>query len=239
MGQFISNADSFEFKASTNDIFKALISEAQWLSLIKAFNKEHSALIDIIQKEAKNSDSEGFKMPSIKVLSGMLGLASSKVTKFINQLYDAVWALNLEQPKLFIPDSAFCTFYFKDGFSQQYAFFNLQVTHPINVGDGFNWSFLLGKFNTTTFFVESIDHEHVNGRMATSIHLKSGYFNSYRKILIDKAKMLDLIALDELFTLPDYKIDELLYHRVEKGLGGFPQGMAKEAEYFNKRKHRW
>jgi hypothetical protein len=75
--------------------------------------------------------------------------------------------------------------------------------------------------------------------MSTSIHLKSGYYNSYRKFLMDKARMLDLISLDEMITLSDYKIDELLYHRVEKGLGGFPQGMAKEAEYFGKKKNRW
>ena len=77
-------------------------------------------------------------MPSIKVLSSEIGLSSAKVTKLINQLYDDLWDLNLNQPKLFIPASDFCTFYFKDGFSQQYAFFNLKVKHPINVGDSFS-----------------------------------------------------------------------------------------------------
>ncbi len=51
--------------------------------------------------------------------------------------------------------------------------------------------------------------------------------------------MLNPICLDEMLTLSDYKIDDFLYHRVEKGLGGFPQGRAKEAEDFGKRKHRW
>jgi hypothetical protein len=64
-----------------------------------------------------NSGSEGFKTPSIKVLSNDIGLTSAKVTKIINQLYEDLWALNLDQPKLFIPDSEFCTFYFKDGFN--------------------------------------------------------------------------------------------------------------------------
>ncbi|MET3978336.1 hypothetical protein ABIB62_000904 [Mucilaginibacter sp. UYP25] len=196
-------------------------------------------MLDIIQKEAKNSDSEGFKTPSIKALSNDIGLTSAKVSKFINQLYAERWHLNIDQPKLFIPASDFCTFYFKDGFSQQYAFFNLKVTHPIDVGDSFSWTFLLGKFSSTTFYVESIDHEHINGEMVTSIHLKSGYYNNYRRFLMDKARMLDLIDFKEMMTLSDYKIDELLYHRVEKGLGGFPQSMTKEAEYFAKRKNRW
>ena len=107
------------------------------------------------------------------------------------------------------------------------------------MGDSFSWTFLLGKFSNTTFYVESIDHEPINGEMVTSIHLKSGYYNSYRSFLLDKARMLNLIDFNEMMTLSDYKIDELLYHRVEKGLGGFPQGMAKEAEYFAKRKNRW
>jgi hypothetical protein len=88
MGQFIRSADSFQFKAFTNDILKAIMSEAQWLSLIKSLNKDIGVLTDIIQKEAKNSDSEGFKIPSIKALSNDVGLTSAKVSKYIYQLYD-------------------------------------------------------------------------------------------------------------------------------------------------------
>lgn len=239
MGKYNIGAESIEYKASINEVLNSLISEAQWLSLIKTPNKELTELINVIQNEAKNKGSEGFKMPSIKALSYNAGLNSAKVAKFISQLYEDLWSLNIEQPKLFIPASEFCTFYFKDGFSQQYAFFNLKVIHPINIGDGFSWAFLLGKFSSTAFYVESIDHEPINGEIVTSIHLKSGYYNSYRSFLLDKARMLDLIDFNEMMTLSDYKIDELLYHRVEKGLGGFPQGMAKEAEYFAKRKNRW
>jgi hypothetical protein len=84
------------------------------------------------------------------------------------------------------------------------------------VGDNFSWSFLMGKFSTTSFYVESIDHIHRNGCMATVIHLKMGYYNSYRQLLMNKASFLNLIDFNEMIALSDCKIDELLYHRVER-----------------------
>jgi hypothetical protein len=37
-----------------------------------------------------------------------------------------------------------------------------------------------------------------------------------------------------MLTSSDYKIDELLYHRVEIKKDGFPDSMAKEANYFER-----
>ena len=146
--------------------------------------------------------------------------------------------MNLKKPELFFPDSNFGTFYFKDGYGKQYAFFNLGLSQTINVGDNFSWSFLSGKFSSTTFYVESINHEHTKGILKTSVNLKLGYFNSYRQLLLDKSSFLNLIDLNEMLTLSDYKIDELLYHRVENKKDGFPDSMAKEANYFEKMNRR-
>jgi hypothetical protein len=70
--------------------------------------------------------------------------------------------------------------------------------------------------------------------LKTSVNLKLGYFNSYRQFLLDKSSFLNLIDPNEMLTLSDYKIDELLYHRVENKKDGFHDSMKKEASYFEK-----
>ena len=47
-------------------------------------------------------------------------------------------------------------------------------------------------------------------------------------MLLEKARFLQAISYDELIDLSDYKIDELLQHRVEKGLSGFPDSIADD-----------
>lgn len=239
MGGYIVNTDSLEFKASTKDILNALIYEGKWLLLIKEVTDELKVLIDFIQTESVKRESDQYRTISVKAVSTETGISSAKISKYLSRLYENIWNLNLSNPNLFFSNTNYASFYFIDSLTKQRANFNLSLSYPIHVGDNFSWSFLIGKFSNVSFYVESINHEHEYGITSTQITLKNNNNNNYRKFLIEKASFLDLIKFDELITLSDYKIDELLRYRVEKGLNGFPESMAKEAEYFSKKKHRY
>jgi hypothetical protein len=222
------------FKPKVKDVLIALESEPQWLKLLNYKEESFKKLITVIEAEANKKEYEPSIIQSIKQLAELLDQTAAKISKMLFKLYDGIWELNETHPELFIKDGAFYTLYFRDSFEKQYVSFKMNITNPINIGERFEWMFLKGKFSFTYFHAESIDHNHFKGRVETTITFKNGLHNQYRELLLNKAQ-----CLNEMLHLPEHKIDELLYHRVEKDLGGFPKTMEKEAAYFSKRKSRW
>lgn len=238
MGSIIKEGIEARYQASTQDIFIALTSEAQWLDLLEIADEKILKLINIIQSEGRKADDEQGDSPSLKTIAKRIGTTSTKVADWVVQLYDDLWKLNWQNPELFHNGALICECYFKGGLDRQYCYFKLGLQHPFTPGDNFTWTFLRGKFSLMAFHVTSVGHEHINGRLKTFINFKIGYGNRYREMLLEKAKFLDVISYDELIDFPDYMIDALLQHRVEKRLTGFPKSMADDAEHFKKRKNR-
>lgn len=239
MSTYRSNGGIFEYKASTKDILWALVLESQWLDLISDVDKDEDSLIGFLQKQSRKADANEYWDFPIKAIAEEIGISPVKITKILNKLYVEIWELNLSNPKLFFPNLNYASFNFTDNYTKNTLTFNLNLTHPISVGDKFIWGFLKGKFGDVSFKVLSRHHEHTFGYSTISINLNNGISNSYRELLIEKARFLNLIRFDEMAALSDYKIDQLLRHRVEKGLSGFPSDMVEEAKYFSARKRRW
>jgi hypothetical protein len=239
MGSIIKDGNEVRYQASTQDIFIALTSEAQWLDLLEISDKKVLKLINIIQLEGRKTDDEQGDSPSIKTIAKEIGTNPTNVSDWVVQLYDDLWQLNWQKPELFHKGALICECYFKGGLDKQYCYFKLGLQHPFTPGDNFNWVFLRGKFSLMAFHVTSVGHEHINGKMKTFINFKIGYGNRYREMLLEKARFLEVISYDELIDLPEYKIDELLQHRVEKGLSGFPESMTDDTANFNKKKNRY
>jgi hypothetical protein len=236
MGSIIKDGNEVRYQASTQDIFIALTSEAQWLDLLEITDEKILKLIHIIQAEGRKADDEQGDSPSMKMIAKEIGTNATNVSEWVVQLYNDLWKLNWQKPELFYDGALICECYFKGGLDRQYCYFELGLQHPFTPGDNFNWVFLRGKFPLMAFHVTSVGHEHINGKMKTFINFKFGYGNQYRDMLLEKAHFLELVNYDELIDLPDYKIDELLQHRVEKGLTGFPESMADDAAHFKKGK---
>lgn len=239
MGSIIKEGNKVRYQASTQDIFIALTSEAQWLDLLEITDVKMSKLINIIQSESRKPDDEQGDSPSMKTIAKEIGITPTKVSEWVVQLYEDLWKLNWQKPELFHDGRLICECYFKGGLERQYCYFKLGLQHPFTPGDNFSWTFLRGKFSLMAFHVTSVGHEHINGKMKTFINFKIGYGNRYREMLLEKAHFLEVISYDELIDLPDHLIDALLQHRVENGLSGFPESIADDLAYYNRRKDRF
>ena len=214
MGSIIKEENKVRYQASTQDIFIALTSEAQWLDLLEITDTKILKLINIIQSESCKPDDEQIDVPSMKIIAKEIGTTPTTVSGWVTQLYDDLWNLNWQKPHLFYDGRLICECYFKGGLERQYCYFKLGLQHPFTPGDNFSWTFLRGKFSLMAFHVTSVGHEHINGKMKTLINFKIGYGNRYREMLLEKEHFLEVISYDELIDLPDHLIDSLLQHRV-------------------------
>ena len=128
-----------------------------------------------------------------------------------------MWELNYESPKLFKAAGNRYDLYFKNTLTGQSTFFTLWLDQVLNYNDRFEWSFITAKLGTCCYYVTEISHSFGNGTLTTTASLKSGFYNSYREMLINKGAYLNLISIDEQLFLREYQLDEILKERVEKG----------------------
>lgn len=76
MGSIIKEGNKVWYQASTQDIFIALTSEAQWLDLLEITDVKMSKLINIIQSESRKPDDEQGDSPSMKTIAKEIGIGS-------------------------------------------------------------------------------------------------------------------------------------------------------------------
>jgi len=197
-------------KSSTQDIVIALKDEYLWLDLLGQKDPPIFRLIAVIRRLGSQNEQMESESWTIKSIAGEVNETPAKVTKWLRQLYDDIWQLNEDHPEAFPSDGHMYTFYFRDTDEENYQSFNLRTQATFSVGDSFEWDFLRGKFRTYTFYVESITHVLRFGCVKTTVYFKSGFYNSYRRTLIDKGEFLRLISWRELHDLFDFQIDDLL-----------------------------
>src|SRR5205823_755287 len=98
---------------------------------------------------------------------------------------------------------------------EQTAYFKLWLNKPLSKGQPFQWDFMKAATGTYYFHVYHISHEFKHGKLLSRIDLKAGYGNSYREMVLEKAKFQDLLSFDEMYRLNDHELDRLLLTRVE------------------------
>ena len=76
------------------------------------------------------------------------------------------------------------------------------------------------------YHVDEVGSDFTTGSQILNATLKSGFVNSYRKMLFDKADLLDLIGIGERYQLTDNELDKLLIHRVEHQRDGYPESLS-------------
>lgn len=218
------------YKARTSEIINALCSERQWLPLLDQQKKAYQPLLDFFI-------GGGLEFDTTKQLASHLGLSPSKVTKWINMIYEDIWNLNEQQPTSFYqPDCKPVEVHFQGSFYGPGRLFTLYLPILPNYGDSFNWLFILPKLGSSYFYVESIHHYYEQGELKTSLHLQEGMFNRYRHHLLDKADFHELLSFDERYYLSKYRLDDLLRERT-KDPSDYPY-LRSEAtnSHFKKRK---
>lgn len=177
-----------EFIPKTRDLLLCLFVEHQWLNLLYSRNKPYESLLSYIKD---NKETYSWKL-QIKDVAKAINEKPEKVTKWIKQVYNDIYELNQDSPELF-KQPGFCyDFFFRSKYYKD-AYFTLWFDVPVNRGDLFEFHFIRGKFPTSLFWVESIDHSYANGHSVTSVNLVSRRPNSYLNLVRDKQVFNDNI----------------------------------------------
>jgi hypothetical protein len=173
-------------RPSTKDVLHSLESEYQWLELLN--DKPYSVLFDIIKSEATKDEWDRTPSPSIKQIAKMVNQKPATVTKWLNQIYSAIWELNELKPQLFKCDGIKYVLRFQDSITKQMAWFTLWTNTIFNRNEAFDWMFMKGILGTDYFYVSGISHERNQGEFSTIVNLKTGLPNAYRSHLLDKVE---------------------------------------------------
>lgn len=197
------------------DIIYALDEERQWMKLVRGNGKPYAKLIDFLLNEPvydEDTPPDVVKNMTVTRYASRLGEKMSTVNKWLRQIYADIFELNEQHPELFVnPGEQMCSMYYysrtyKSGFT-----FNLGLRYIPRVGDQIDFYFPQALCDTAVFIVKEVTHKYTHGMARIEITLSREYLfgRSYRSMLIDKARFLNLISIEDEFA-PDYVLDQKL-----------------------------
>lgn len=210
-----------EYKPSARELVFCLTSEYQWLELLKNNGKVYEPvldyLIDLGKQYEEDVDNDESKKYQSKSISAATGFNSSKIKKFLAEIYNDIFELNYSKPELFNNGDKYlyemCFSYFSFN-----GYFYLWLPVMLKPFDRFDFHFVYAKLKTSSFWVEDVSHRHEYGKTIVDVSLKGGYPNKYRELLLEKVKFLNDISFHEIINISDFQLDEKLkrYARSEK-----------------------
>lgn len=182
------------------------------MNLLKDKDKEYSRLIDFLENEwssMKESDDYNWKDYTVTHYAECLGEKSTTVNKWLRQIYVDIFDLNERQPELFVnPGEYLCSFECSSPYNNNTGFwFHLGVRTIPRIGDTFSFYFVRPVIHFKDFEIADVTHRYENGKMWIEIYLEPHFWhnNSYRRLLIDKARFLGYLGYNSLDS--DYDIN--------------------------------
>ena len=192
-----------------------LADQVQWMKLIRDEDKAYTRLIDYLVTKWEPENilfPNDIEIETVAYCAGELNEKSATVNKWFRQIYNDIFDLNERHPELFAtPEEHLCSFIYNSKQDKSGFWFNLGVKSIPRVGDCFSFYFARAVTDTYDFVVKDVTHRSQNGRVEIEIELVDRLHNanSYRKLLIDKARFLRLISIEDLYD-SEYHLDDKL-----------------------------
>lgn len=200
---------------SIRHIMGGLADQVQWMKLIRDEDKAYTRLIDYLVPKWEPENTlfpNDIEIETVAYYAGELNEKSATVNKWFRQIYNDIFDLNERHPELFAtPEEHLCSFIYNSKQDKSGFWFNLGVKSVPRVGDCFSFYFARAVTDTYDFVVKDVTHRSQNGRVEIEIELVDRLHNanSYRKLLIDKARFLRLISIEDLYD-SEYHLDDKL-----------------------------
>lgn len=197
-------------KAKTQEFLIALFYFPSAIKLIKSKNQIQQSLIDWFLDKEKYVADESFDLPSIKALGAELGVSNSIMSRLLKELYEAIYALNMEKPLLFKkPNEVLCYLVFAHQGNR--AGFTISLTHLPQVGEGFSFFFMMPVLGWSSFWVKRIYHQYDDIGQRVTLMLSADYPNAYLDLVREKAYLKRQISFSELMnTEIDFEMQDRL-----------------------------
>ncbi|MGV3529129.1 MAG: hypothetical protein ACO1OO_09555 [Flavisolibacter sp.] len=204
----IKERRKFIHKPSTQEIFLCLSSMLSWSAILfdQGPKKEYRPLLERLI-DAKYFEPREDKM-TIKAISSAFNIQSSKVTKWLHEIYNDILDLNLEQPLLFTGNKNKTCIYCNHYDSSATIYLGLDLL-PRQY-EYFTFYFLKGKVGTDNFWVSRVDYEVREDGVQPTVWLNGGILNKYREMAIEEALFKRWIGFMDMWHKNDHEIDEIL-----------------------------
>lgn len=145
---------------------------------------------------------------SIKMLAANFKTNSSKVTKWLKEIYHDIFELNYDKPKLFQNDGINVSIYMKHYDST--CEFSLSLPAIPREFETVKFSFAKGKVGTDIYWVKKVEHEILDNASTITLWLEGGIMNKYREFALDKALFQGRIHFMDVYEKHDFELDKEL-----------------------------
>jgi hypothetical protein len=192
---------------STKEIFGCLSNGREWVKLL--INESNTKpYVEFLNWMIDKKFYENEERVTIKKISKDYNERTSKITLWIEQIYEDIFQLNESDPQKF---------------SKEGVIVNLQMSNYDNscslvlalpvVPREFEmvtFRFVHAKMGTDYFWVKNIQHEIYQDEVQITVWLEGGFVNKYREFAYEKAKFQEEIHWTEEHSMNSFEIDSLL-----------------------------
>lgn len=133
---------------------------------------------------------------------------STKVTKWIKQIYKQIIELNSEKPELFQENQIKVCMIIQH--FDNLCFFYLFLPVLPREYETISIPFLRAKLGTSTFWVKQVEYEVDKNKISINLTLDGASLNKYRELSIDKALFQEKIGIMDLYYKHSFELDSIL-----------------------------
>jgi len=194
-------------QSDTKEYFMCLSSMPRWSKVLaENTDKPYNLFLQFLLEKNYYNDREERLM--IKQIAADFGSDTSKISKWLKQIYEDIIELNFDKPELFksegIKHSIHCRNY------DNYFNFTVWLLVTPRLYENFEFRFAESTTGTYNFYVERVEHSIDNNEHSLSISLHGGFVNKYRELLLDRAEFYGVINSLDTFHKLDFQIDDEL-----------------------------
>lgn len=193
---------------STKEIFICLKNAPKFSELLLKNSpvKPYTEFLKWLCENGYNLDFE--QRITIKKIASDFKGETSKVTKWIKEIYEEIFELNSEKPELFRSEGIQVYLIMHRYDSSGYFFTSLPVL-PREY-ESFDFPFIKAKLGTDQFWIKRIGHSLFDSEVVIDIWLEGHLLNRYREFSLEKALFQGWITFWDKYEMSEFQIDDTL-----------------------------
>lgn len=201
----------FIHKATTQEYLHCLQNMSKW-SEILLFQNNGKGYKDFLKWILENDYFKTSENITITKVSKMSGYPPTKVSKWLQEIYEGIFELNENNPELFYTESGIKV-ELHIRYYDSYCYFSMTLPAVPRVYESFEFFFVKAKIGWTRFWVKDVEYTVDNNKSSINVFLEGGILNRYREFAVEKALFEGQISFRDEYEKFDFEIDDLILGR--------------------------
>jgi hypothetical protein len=189
-----------------HEILHSLTTMPEWCLVLYENGSSHHYKPFMHWLMSHNFFSASISKTTIKWMASTFGATPLQVTKWLKEMYSDIFDLNSEKPELFVSEDQHKVLLYLSRYDSSCSVYVSLPAIPRKY-DSFRFPFVRGRLGTDYFWVKEVEHELISDPVI-NIHLRYGFVNTYREVLLGKALFFDLIDWRDIYEKYDFELDE-------------------------------